>query len=126
MFAHVSACLCQCVVAGVSPLARANAMAAARRVSTPAILVRYSMVPRLSVIGLQAARAAASIAASVGVVQLAADQRLGGIVDDHLGRGNRRPARQRASLQTPLPSSTRFTPAPTTAMSISVRGIKRR
>jgi len=40
-------------------------MAAARRASTPATLMRYSIVPRLSVIGRQAARAAASSRSSV-------------------------------------------------------------
>src|SRR5207302_275876 len=46
------------------PCARVMAIDAARRASTPAILVLYSAVPRLSLIGRQAARAAASRAAS--------------------------------------------------------------
>ena len=41
-------------------LARSSAICAARRASTPATLMRYSLVPRLSSIGWQAARAAAS------------------------------------------------------------------
>src|SRR5579862_7094860 len=45
-------------------LALSKAIWAARRASTPAILVRYSAVPRLSLMGLQAARAAASRASS--------------------------------------------------------------
>ena len=45
-------------------------MAAARRASTPATLVRYSIVPRLSVIGLQAACAAESSRANVSSLSL--------------------------------------------------------
>ena len=47
------------------PAARSKAIAAVRRARTPAILVRYSMVPRLSLIGLAAAWAAASSFANV-------------------------------------------------------------
>src|SRR5262249_55609104 len=46
------------------PLARSKAIVAARRASTPATLVRYSIVPRLSSIGLHARRAAWSSPAS--------------------------------------------------------------
>ena len=61
-------------------------MAAARRASTPATLVRYSIVPRLSLIGLQARCAAASSAGKRILVEPVALQRLGGLVDDDLGR----------------------------------------
>src|SRR5262249_21743124 len=50
----------QCVFPVALPMARSTPMAAPRRASTPATLVRYSIVPRLSLIGLHAARAAAS------------------------------------------------------------------
>src|SRR5260221_678698 len=46
------------------PLMRSRAMSAARFSSTPAILVRYLMVPRLSSIGLQASEQACAAAES--------------------------------------------------------------
>ena len=64
-------------------------MAATRRASTPATLVRYSIVPRLSLIGLHAARAAASSFASVAVVQRVADQRVGRVLHQQHGRRHR-------------------------------------
>src|SRR6185503_11821895 len=52
---------CGYVVLGHQPfLARSSAICAARRARTPATLMRYSLVPRLSSIGWHAARAAAS------------------------------------------------------------------
>ena len=64
-------------------------MVAARRVITPATLMRYSIVPRLSLIGLQAPRAASSSAASAVVVELAADQRGRGLRHQNRGRRHR-------------------------------------
>jgi hypothetical protein len=46
------------VLAHRRSLARSQAIVAARRAITPATLIRYSIVPRLSSIGLQARRAA--------------------------------------------------------------------
>src|ERR1035437_2295038 len=76
--------------------ARSWAITAARRAITPATLVRYSIVPRLSSIGLQGRRGATA------------------------------PSTTLASVQAPPGSSVTLTPAPTTAISISVRGMKRR
>ena len=106
-------------------MARSNAMAATRRASTPATLVRYSIVPRLSLIGLHAARAAASSFASVSSssvwpISASAASFTSSTV------GATAPSATRAAVQTPLSSSVTLMPQPTTAMSISVRGMKRR
>src|SRR5215469_8798016 len=119
MLAHQGALLTQ------RAAARSKAMVAVRRARTPATLVRYSIVPRLSVMGLQAACAAASSAARVGssslwlISALAASSTMTVV-------GATAPSTTRASVQTPLASSVTLVPQPTTAISISVRGIKRR
>ena len=100
-------------------------MAAARRASTPATLIRYSMVPRLSSIGLHAARAAASRASQRGLVELVSDQRRGGLASPAVRRRHRT-QRTRASRADAAGVERHVDPAPTTAMSISVRGMKRR
>src|SRR5690606_24354208 len=106
-------------------LARSSAICAARRASTPATLMRYSRVPRLSSMGRQAALAAAasrpSAASSTLVPISAADAS-----ETSNGRSATAPSATRALRQTPSASSARLTPAETTAMSISVRGVKRR
>jgi len=105
--------------------ARSSAIRAARRASTPATLIRYSRVPRLSSIGWQAAAAAAArrpSAASSSGVPISASAASG----TSSGRAATAPSATRAAVQVPPSSSVRHTPAPTTAMSISVRGMKRR
>ena len=79
-------------------LARSSAICAARRASTPATLMRYSLVPRLSSIGWQAALRGGVELLQRGVVDLAADQRLGGVGHQQRPRGHRaeRHARRRA------------------------------
>ena len=61
-------------------------MAAARRASTPATLVRYSIVPRLSSIGLHAALRRAVQRRERGVVELVPDQRVGRFRHQQRGR----------------------------------------
>src|SRR5439155_8091964 len=100
------------------PLARSSAMSAARRVSTPATSVRNSTVPRLSSIGRHAARAAASSrawAARSSVEPMMAPAASG----TSSTFSATAPSDTRAWAITPAPSRVRFTPAPTTAMSIS-------
>src|SRR5262245_6671598 len=106
-------------------LARSSAIRAARRVSTPATWVRNSTVPRLSSIGRHAARAAASsrcCAASSSVLPMMA--RAASATSRTFSATA--PSDTRAAVTVPRPSTVRFTPDPTTAMSISVRGMKRR
>src|SRR5437867_5342337 len=106
-------------------LARSSAMSAARRVSTAAASTRNSVVPRLSSIGRHAARAAASSRCCA-----ATSSRVPTIACAASGTsstfGATAPSDTRAALIVPALSSVRLTPAPTTAMSISVRGMKRR
>src|SRR6185436_6250928 len=106
-------------------LARSSAISAARRVSTPATWMRNSIVPRLSSIGAQAARAAASSRSCAG-----RSRRLPTMACAAAGTSNTRaataPRDTRAAVIVPAASAVRLTPAPTTAMSISVRGMKRR
>ena len=85
-----------------------------------------AMVPRLSSIGRQAARAAAARAASVGVVEPGADQRRGGLGAPAAASAPPRRARRAPAAKVPSAASVRLTPQPTTAMSISVRGVSRR
>ena len=83
------------------------------------------MVPRLSSMGLQAALAAdarlasASSSTFVPISALAPSSTRSGV-------GATAPRPSLAWVQTPASSSVSATPAPTTAMSISVRGMKRR
>ena len=84
------------------------------------------MVPRLSSIGWQAARAAASSFSSAASSSLLPISACGGRRRPAAARGATAPSDTRAAVQVPLASSVRLTPAPTTAMSISVRGMKRR
>ena len=105
--------------------ARSNAIAAVRRASTPAILVRYSIVPRLSLIGLQAACAAASSFASVASSSVCPISASAAACTSSTV-GATAPSDTRAAVQTPLSSSVTLMPQPTTAMSISVRGMNRR
>src|SRR5262249_21747388 len=106
-------------------LARSSAISAARRASTPATWMRNSTVPRLSSIGAHAARAAASRRSCAGLsrrlpTMAAAASRTSST------RGATAPSDTRASVIVPPLSMVTLTPAPTTAMSISVRGMKRR
>src|SRR5437016_6435593 len=106
-------------------LARSSAIRAARRVSTPATSMRNSVVPRLSSIGRHAARAAASSRSCAGrsrrlPTMAAAASRTSNT------RGATAPSDTRAAVIVPASSTVRLTAAPTTAMSISVRGMKRR
>src|SRR5438093_4499406 len=106
-------------------LARSSAIMAARRVNTPATSMRNSTVPRLSSIGRQAARAAASSRSCAG-----RSSRLPMMACAASGTSSTRaataPSDTRAAVTVPAPSTVKLTPAPTTAMSISVRGMKRR
>ena len=68
------------------PLMRSRAIMAARLSSTPAILVRYSMVPRLSSIGLQAAEQAAAAASSAASSSFEPTSALAGLLDQQHGR----------------------------------------
>src|SRR2546426_2689973 len=106
-------------------LARSSAIMAARRVNTPATSMRNSTVPRLSSIGRHAARAAASSLSCA-----ARSSRLPMMACAASGTSSTRaataPSDTRASVTVPAPSTVKLTPAPTTAMSISVRGMKRR
>src|SRR5258708_31825454 len=82
------------------------------------------MVPRLSSIGLQAARqaaAAAFTAASASLLPISACA----AASTKSTVGATAPSPTRAAVQTP-PFNVRLTPQPTTAMSISVRGIIRK
>src|SRR6266566_3276796 len=106
-------------------LARSSAIRAARRASTPATSMRNSVVPRLSSIGRQAARAAAEsrcCAASSSRLPMMACAAAG----TSSTRAATAPSDTRAAVTVPAPSTVKLTPAPTTAMSISVRGMKRR
>src|SRR5262249_19925004 len=106
-------------------LARFNANAAARLASTPATLTRYSLVPRLSSMGRQAPSAARARRSSAGASRRAPTSATP--ASSTLSTGARpAPAETRPAVQTPPPSSVRLTPTPTTAMSISVRGVMRR
>src|SRR5262249_37520174 len=106
-------------------LARSSAIMAARRVNTPATSMRNSTVPRLSSIGRHAARAAASSLSCAG-----RSSRLPMMACAASGTSSTRaataPRDTRAAVTVPAPSTVKLTPAPTTAMSISVRGMKRR
>src|SRR5690606_30637496 len=85
--------------------ARSSAVAAARLASTPATLMRKSMVPRLSSIGLQAALvalpSASSAAASTRVPIRAAPA-----ASTRNGVGATAPSPTRACVQVPASSST--------------------
>src|SRR5216683_6294205 len=105
--------------------ARSKAIVAVRRANTPATLVRYSIVPRLSSIGLQACRAAWSSPASA-VSSSLRPTNAAAASGTRIAVGATAPSTTRASAQIPPASSVRLTAAPTTAMSISVRGMKRR
>ena len=86
--------------------------------------MRYSTVPRLSSIGLEAAEhaaASASSAASSSAVPTIASAASG----TRITVGATAPSATLAPV-TRSPSTTMLTPQPTTAMSISVRGMKRR
>src|SRR5438132_12502869 len=106
-------------------LARSSAIRAVRRASTAATSVRNSMVPRLSSIGRHAPRAAASSRCCA-----AASSRLPTMAcaasETSSTRAATAPSDTRAAEIVPEPSSVKLTPAPTTAMSISVRGMNRR
>ena len=108
-----------------APEALIQAILAARVASTPATFFLKTIVPRLSSIGLQAAaQAAASLsrAASSSFVPMIA---LAAFFTSRTV-GATAPSETRADFTVPLLSSVRLTAAPTTAMSISVRGMKRR
>src|SRR5581483_9725406 len=102
--------------------ARAAAIFAARRVSTPTTVRRYAAVPRLSSIGLAAAPAASAAARSAdssSVVPTSARAAAG----TSSAVGATAPIATRAAVQVPAGSSVTLTAAPATAMSISLRGM---
>src|SRR5439155_15063856 len=104
---------------------RCAASCAARFVSTPQTVRRYSAVPRLSSIGRAAALAAADARASDSAsirdpISAPAASGSGSAV------GATAATATRAAVHTPDPSSVRLTAAPATAMSISLRGMSRR
>src|SRR5262249_22703752 len=106
-------------------LARSSAMRAARRVSTAATSTRKSTVPRLSSMGRHAAPAAASSRACAASSSPLPMMACAAFVTRST-RAATAPRPTRAVVMMPLASTVRLTPAPTTAISISVRGMKRR
>ena len=78
--------------------ARSRATSAVRRAITPATLIRYSLVPRLSSIGRQAALTACASRVERGIVDRRADERLRGLGHQQHGRRHRpdRDPRRRA------------------------------
>src|SRR5262249_18327122 len=108
-----------------SALARSSAALAARLASTPVTSILNSLVPRLSSIGRHAARAAAAIlsmAASSTLVPTKASP----AALTRSAVGATAASATRAAVQVPLSSRVRLTATPVTAISISVRGVKRR
>src|SRR5262249_13442151 len=95
------------------PFARSMAIAVLRLSSTPAILVRYSMVPRLSLIGLQAARQAAAAFSSAAS---SSDEPVSALPASSTSStvGATAPRPTRAAVHLP-PDMLRLTPTPTTA-----------
>src|SRR5262249_34947576 len=94
------------------PLARLSAISAVRRASTPATLMRNSLVPRLSSIGRQAAEAASASRSSAfesTEVPISAFAASG----TRITRSATAPSDTRAAVQTPLVSRVRLTPQPT-------------
>src|SRR5258708_16817968 len=106
-------------------LARSNANAAARFASTPATLMRYSLVPRLSSIGRHAAAAACARRSSAGASRRELTSAAPAAATSSTVGATAR-SDPRAAAHTPSASSVTLTPTPTTAMSISVRGVMRR
>src|SRR5437867_1997768 len=106
-------------------LARSSAISAARRASTPATSMRNSTVPRLSSMGRHAARAAASSRPWAARSSLEPTMAWAAPGTSSTFSATA-PSDTRARVIVPAPSAVRLTPAPTTAMSISVRGMKRR
>src|SRR5262245_52935957 len=105
-------------------LARSSACSAVRLASTPATLMRYSLVPRLSSIGRHAALAAcASLSSAASSSRVPTSASAASLTSSTVGATA--PSANRAAVQVPPASSVRLTPTPTTAMSISVRGVKR-
>src|SRR5581483_11492638 len=104
---------------------RPAAIFAARFVRTPATVRRYATVPRLSSIGLAAALAAAAAAFSA---RSSSFDPMSAVAASGTSNavGATAPMATRAAVQTPFASSVTLTPAPATAMSISLRGIRRR
>src|SRR5204863_7833463 len=92
-------------------LARSSACCAVRRASTPATLMRYSLVPRLSSIGRQAALAAAASLSSAASSSLL-PMRASAHSFTRKTVGATAPSATRADVQVPPPSSTRLTPTP--------------
>src|SRR5262249_609145 len=108
-------------------LARSSAIRAARRVSTAATSVRNSTVPRLSSLRRHARRARRGAS---GGGRAAPSRRVPMMACAASWTSSTRaapaPSETRAAVIVPPLSSVKLTPAPTTAMSISVRGMKRR
>src|SRR5262245_25103205 len=116
---------CDVVLGHQFALARSSAIRAARRASTPASSIRNCTVPRLSSIGRHAARAAASSRSWAGRSRaLPTMARAASGTSRTFSATAARATRARVTA--PEASMARLTPAPTTAMSISVRGMKRR
>ena len=84
-------------------------MAAARRAITPATLMRYSIVPRLSLIGLQARARRLVEPGERRLVELAPDQRGRRPPATSTAVGATAPSTTRASVQTPPASSVTLT-----------------
>src|ERR1035437_7118791 len=101
--------------------ARSAAIESTRRVSTAAMWSRNSAVPRMSSIGELAARPAAARAASSSFIPMIASAALLA----RIGVGPTAASAIRAAF-TLSPSSVTAAPTPTTAISISLRGMKRR
>src|SRR6266849_2305717 len=106
-------------------LARSSANEAARFANTPATLMRYSLVPRLSSIGRHAAAAACARRSSAGASRREPTS-AAPASSTRRTVGATAPSDTRAAKHTPSASSVTLTPTPTTAMSISVRGVMRR
>src|SRR5207247_5659960 len=96
-------------------LARSSACCAVRRASTPATLIRYSLVPRLSSIGRQAALAAAASRSSALSSTFVPTSASAASLTSRMV-GATAPSATRAAVQVPPPSRMRLTPTPTTAM----------
>src|SRR6185437_10839112 len=105
-------------------LALWTAVSSARRVSTAHKWRRYSAVPRISVIGLAALRAASAAAAMpASFTGLPASPSPASRTNSCVGATEA--SAMRAERNVPF-SRTTSTPAPATAISISLRGMKRR
>src|SRR5262249_50447824 len=93
-------------------LARSSAMSAVRRARTPGAWMRYSLVPRWSWMGGQAALAAAASFCRAGSSTLVPMSAFAAGATSS-GRSATAPSETRAAVHLPLASSVRHTPQPT-------------